>query len=450
MLTLPPIFISRIQAQLKHESEFFFESLPSSPVVSVRLNPLKPTEVFDQTDMVPWCKQAFYLQQRPSFIADPLFHAGAYYVQESSSMFLHHVFTCIRQQQQAPICVLDVCAAPGGKSTLIASLLKDDDVLLSNEIIRTRVLTLMDNLNKWGRANTFVSNNDPAELGKLAQTFDVVVVDAPCSGEGMFRKDKHAINEWSEANVELCAARQKRILHDVLPALKPGGMLVYATCTYNHQENEDQIKWLTESFGLEAVQIPIPDTWPIEQTAYHGFRFWPHKVKGEGLFMVCLQKPAESISNAIIKTKSEWVNARQRALLAPFLSEPDLFQIKLVNNQYVAIPKQLAGFYDKLTKSLKLVKSGICMGELKHNQLIPSHELALSVNLSADIPYAELTLEQAQSYLKKGNLPASIFNGSGWQTVRFKGLSLGWVKVLPNRVNNYLPAALRVLKTIED
>ncbi|MFN5544720.1 MAG: methyltransferase RsmF C-terminal domain-like protein [Bacteroidota bacterium] len=450
MLTLSPIFISKIQAQLKDESEFFFDALSMPPAVSIRLNPFKPVDVFDQTDAVPWCNMAFNLNQRPSFIADPLFHAGAYYVQESSSMFLHHVYTQIRNKLSGPVSVLDVCAAPGGKSTLIASLLHDDDVLLSNEIIRTRVLTLMDNVNKWGRANTFVSNNDPADLGRLTHLFDVILVDAPCSGEGMFRKDKHAINEWSEANVELCAARQKRILHDVLPALKPGGMLIYATCTFNHEENEDNIKWLNDKHGFEPVEIAIPDSWPIEKTAYHGFRFWPHKVKGEGLFVVCLRKPSESNSVTAIKTKSSMVNAKQKALLASYLNESDSFQIAVLNNDFIAIPVQFSGFYDKLNGLLRLVKAGICLGELKHDQLIPAHELALSVNLSSDIPRAELTLEQAQSYLKKGSLPTSCFNGIGWQTVTYKGLSLGWVKVLPNRVNNYLPAALRILKDIEE
>ncbi len=450
MLTLPPIFISKIQAQLKEESEFFFEALLSSPPVSIRLNPFKPVNFFDQTDVVPWCNQAFYLKQRPSFITDPLFHAGAYYVQESSSMFLHHVFKQIRNRLNGNVSVLDVCAAPGGKSTLISSLLREDDVLLSNEIIRTRVLTLMDNLNKWGRANTIVSNNDPADLGKLTQVFDVILVDAPCSGEGMFRKDKHAINEWSEANIELCASRQKRILQDVLPALKPGGMLIYATCTFNHQENEDNLKWLIDKHGFEPVEIAIPDAWPIEKTAYHGFRFWPHKVKGEGLFMVCLRKPTESISATAIRTKSLMVNAKQKALLAPYINESDSFQIAVLNNHFIALPSQLTGLYDKLNGLLRLVKAGICLGELKQDQLIPAHELALSLNLSSDIPRAELTLEQAQSYLKKGSLPMNIFNEKGWQTVTYKGLSLGWIKVLPNRVNNYLPSALRILKEIED
>jgi NOL1/NOP2/fmu family ribosome biogenesis protein len=198
------------------------------------------------------------------------------------------------------------------------------------------------------------------------------------------------------------------------------------------------------------VEIAISEAWPIEKTAYDGFRFWPHKVKGEGLFMVCLRKPTESISATAIRTKPLMVNAKQKALLAPYINESDSFQIYVLNNHFIAIPTQFAGLYDKLNGLLRLVKAGICLGELKHDQLIPAHELALSLNLSSDIPRTELTLEQAQSYLKKGSLPTNIFNDKGWQTVTYKGLSLGWIKVLPSRVNNYLPSALRILKEIEE
>jgi 16S rRNA C967 or C1407 C5-methylase (RsmB/RsmF family) len=189
-------------------SESFFMAIANDPTTSIRLNPFKPSSAFKEETPVEWCNNAKYLQERPSFIIDPLFHAGAYYVQESSSMFLHHALKQLLAQFTKPIKVLDLCAAPGGKSTLINSLLKKEDLLVSNEIIRSRVDVLDENLMRWGQSNVFISNNDPKDFSALKNYFDVIVVDAPCSGEGLFRKDKKAVDEWSESNVTLCAGRQ--------------------------------------------------------------------------------------------------------------------------------------------------------------------------------------------------------------------------------------------------
>ncbi len=448
-LNLPHLFISNIQSALKQDAEIFFNALLQEPAVSIRHNPFKPANVLlPNAKQIEWCELGYHLQERPAFTADPLFHTGAYYVQESSSMFLHHVFLYIKKQMSGAIKVLDVCAAPGGKSTLLASLLSENDVLVSNEIIKSRVLTLVDNMSKWGCINTFVSNNDPKDFATLSNQFDVIVIDAPCSGEGLFRKDKQAIEEWSEGNVELCAARQKRIIADVLPALKPNGFLIYSTCTFNEKENEENVKRMKETCGLETVQIPVKTDWLIEQTNDNGFRFWFHKTKGEGLFTCCLQKKNETTDVVSLKNKNNLtpVSAKQRQVFDEYLSAPTNFEIYQQGYCFNAVLKIHSAFYEILNSVLHLVKAGIKMGGVKQNVLIPEHDLALSLAVNTNILRTELTQEQALIYLKKGNLAVDTFTQKGWQLVTFKNLPLGWVKVLPNRVNNYLPKALRVLK----
>ena len=232
---------------------------------SIRLNPFKKASV--QTDQqVPWCAEGYYLDKRPSFTFDPLFHAGCYYVQEASSMFIGHLLKQIRPDNNEPIKILDLCAAPGGKSTLINSALNSNDLLVSNEIIKTRVPVLCDNLNRWGTANIIVTNNDPRDFSRVTGFFDIILVDAPCSGSGMFRKDPAAMSEWSEMNVTLCHQRQERILADVYPALKKDGYLIYSTCSYSHQENEDILDWLCKEYAMETQRMPIEANWGIVET----------------------------------------------------------------------------------------------------------------------------------------------------------------------------------------
>ena len=262
--------------------------------VSIRLNPFKKSDL-KPGERVPWCDNGFYLDIRPSFTFDPLFHAGCYYVQEASSMFIDTILRHIRPDKTEPVKILDLCAAPGGKSTLISAAIEKNDLLVSNEIIKTRVPVLCDNLNRWGMANNIVTNNDPRDFSRLKGFFDIILVDAPCSGSGMFRKDHAAMNEWSEAKVNLCHQRQERILADVYPALTEDGYLIYSTCSYSHQENEDILDWLCESFNMESVRIPIKEEWGIVETQSTqkkawGYRFYPGQVKGEGLFAACLQK----------------------------------------------------------------------------------------------------------------------------------------------------------------
>ena len=261
-MNLPEPFIQSLQ-KLKGFDEDAFQAVHQSggQITSVRLNPDKilniPSSILKlQLARVLWSSNGFYLKERPSFTLDPLFHAGAYYVQEASSMFLEEV---LKQSVDLskPLRVLDLCAAPGGKSTLIQSVISKDSLLVSNEVIKTRVNILSENITKWGGANVIVTNNDPSDFKRLPGYFDVIVVDAPCSGSGLFRKDPNAINEWSENNVALCAQRQQRILADILPSLKEGGVLIYSTCSYSQVEDEDISNWLQKEYSLFNIRYSL-------------------------------------------------------------------------------------------------------------------------------------------------------------------------------------------------
>jgi len=248
---------------------------------------------------VPWSQYGFYLDKRPSFTFDPLFHAGCYYVQEASSMFLEQALKQLTDLSQ-PLKVLDLCAAPGGKSTHLQSLLSPDSLLVSNEVIKQRSLVLIDNIIRWGCNNVVVTNNDPRAFQKLPGYFDVMVVDAPCSGSGLFRKDEEAIDEWSLNNVALCSQRQQRILADALPALKENGLLVYSTCSYSEEEDEAIMDWLVEEMGMENISLNEPVTDGIvvtssRKTAATGYRFFPDKSRAKVFFWPVFARPRKKL-----------------------------------------------------------------------------------------------------------------------------------------------------------
>jgi NOL1/NOP2/fmu family ribosome biogenesis protein len=399
---------------------------------------------------VPWCAEGYYLNERPSFTFDPLFHAGAYYVQEASSMFIDHIIKYIKPKDEA-IKVLDLCAAPGGKSTLINTALNSDDLLVANEIIKTRVPVLTDNLSRWGTANSIVTNNDPKDLGRLKGFFDIMVVDAPCSGSGMFRKDPQAMTEWSTANVNLCQQRQERILADVYPALKENGYLIYSTCSYSHQENEDILDWLCNEFALESVTIPIYKEWGIVESRSpkhkaQGFRFYPGQVAGEGLFVACLKKTEDTDTLASFKNNAhQKLPAAEMELVKRYITNADDYYYFKVGDDWLAIGREHKESLNILHRSLYIKKSGVRIGMIAGKDLIPDHELALSTIVNKDaITETPLTYEQAIAYLRKDNLIIDTAT-KGWSLMTYQGLALGWAKLLPNRINNYYPKELRIL-----
>ncbi|CAN5513455.1 rRNA cytosine-C5-methyltransferase [soil metagenome] len=446
----PANFLSSLSEEPGFDAEIFTNAhqLIESPT-SIRVNPFKPAAL--KTDaQVPWCAEGYYINTRPSFTFDPLFHAGCYYVQEASSMFIDHILKHTRQNDE-PVKVLDLCAAPGGKSTLINSALKSTDLLVANEIIKTRVPVLCDNLNRWGAANTIVTNNDPNDFTRLTGFFDTILVDAPCSGSGMFRKDPAAMNEWSEANVNLCHQRQERILAAIYPALKEDGCLIYSTCSYSHQENEDILDWLCTEFEMESVRIPINKEWGIVETASDrekawGYRFYPGKAKGEGLFAACLKKKGQTGELPSVKTKGHQKLALLEIdLIKKYLNEPDTFYYNKVNEDWLLISRNHKESLDTLQRHLYIKKSGVRIGKLMGNDLIPDHELALSLIINKDaILQTPLDYDQAIQYLRRDNIDLQT-NNKGWSLMTFEGHALGWAKLLPNRINNYFPKELRIL-----
>ncbi len=462
-MDLPELLIQSLKKVNGFDEESFKAVHASGEqITSVRVNPAKMflqgpvgnaqySMLNVQVEKVQWCANGYYLKERPSFTADPLFHAGAYYVQEASSMFLEQALQQTVDLAQ-PIKVLDLCAAPGGKSTLIQSLLSAQSVLISNEVIKTRVNILSENITKWGAANVIVTNNDPKDFQRMPNCFDVIVVDAPCSGSGLFRKDATAIEEWSLNNVQLCSQRQQRILADVMPALKDNGVLIYSTCSYSKEEDENICDWLMEELQMESLPLKTENSWGIVETITenkkgYGYRFYPDKVKGEGFFIAAFKKQTgnnfDSVS-AKPKDKPAKPNAKEIDIVKPWLQNAaDFFFIKQ-NEELIAMPLHLQDDFVLIQSSLYIKKAGVRMGAVIREELIPNHELALSTISNATIPSYEVDLETALQYLRKQDIKIETAI-KGWALIKYRQLPLGWAKILPNRVNNYYPKEWRIL-----
>ncbi len=436
MATYPQAFTERLQQQLGEEFSTFLSTLDGPSPVSVRRNPFKGKNLFDGEEPVSWCPQAVYLKERPVFTLDPLLHAGSYYVQEASSMFVEQAWQ--HMEKSGPLLVLDLCAAPGGKSTHLLSLMSEEDVLVSNEPIPNRNKILRENLVKWGYANYLVTQNEAPDFVKTGVQFDVVLIDAPCSGEGLFRKDKNAIAEWSEKNVEMCAARQHDILQAIRDCIKPGGYLIYSTCTYEPAENDAHIKQLINE-GWQ-LQLPFSDvTHGLVFTGY-GYQFYPHKVKGEGFYLSLLRKPVDDSISSSLKPVAP---SKAAKYLSQYLAQPQHFVELRRGENWFALPCTVAPYFNLFATKLQVKQAGLLLGEEKAGELLPAHQIALYNGVRADLPAVELDYEDAIRYLKCETIKAE--GPKGWHLVRYRGTNLGWVKLLPNRVNNYYPREWRIL-----
>jgi len=431
-----------------------FETVHESgeQVTSVRFNPAKKSEIAYLLPIaigteIPWTNYGYYLAERPSFTFDPLFHAGCYYVQEASSMFIEQA---IRQtiDLTKSLRVLDLCAAPGGKSTHIQSLISENSLLVSNEVIRSRANILKDNIIKWGCKNVCVTNNNPEDFAGFENYFDLIVVDAPCSGSGLFRRDPDAISEWSENNVALCNQRQQRILADIWPSLKKDGILIYSTCSYSKEEDEDIVDWLVNDMNAEYCPLLTDTNWNIIDTG-KGYRFWPDKVMGEGFFLsVFRKKEGEDELSIRINSKPSIVNKREREIVSSWVLENGIQFIK--NNETVyAWPEKHINDFSFLLKELKLIYSGVLVGDLVRDKIVPDHALAMSGIINPAIGKIELDEVNAIRYLQRKDLESENWN-KGWQLASYLEHPLGWMNVLPNRINNYYPKELRILKDRPD
>lgn len=442
---LPKEFEQRMATKLGPEFDSFAASLDVSSPVSVRINPEKKSLIAGTP--IAWSKYGRYLAERPVFTLDPSFHAGAYYVQEASSMLLEQALIQTVDLNQ-PLRVLDLSAAPGGKSTHLLSLLNHNSLLVSNEVIRSRAYILSENLQKWGYSNTVITNNDPQDFKRVEGFFDVIVVDAPCSGEGLFRKDPDAMQEWSLDNAALCAVRQRRILSDVLPALKKEGILIYSTCTYNEAENEDNLHWLHQEFGVDFMPLRLSESWGVRQVQKGnaiGYQCYPNKVKGEGFFISVMRK--KSTTNELkIRARKKFVAASKKVneQFSHWLNPNNRFALVMQDNLVLALPESHFEDIQFIADNLNIVSKGTALAELKHEKAIPNHAAALCIHLHKEnFTQIELTEQGAISYLRKDNLTIQSTQ-RGFALVTYQGNGLGWVNLLGNRVNNLYPANWRI------
>lgn len=457
-MELPQAFIAQIQPLLgEEETQQLVEALQTQAPVSIRVNTQKAASMDAQeTTPVPWCTTGRYLKERPSFTFDPLFHAGCYYVQEASSMFLEQV---MRQYVQEPVLMLDLCAAPGGKSTHALSLLKEGSLLIANEVVPQRAWVLAENLSKWGSAEVVVTNNDPSAFTSLENLFDVVLTDVPCSGEGMFRKDETAISEWSPENVALCWQRQRRILSDIWPSLKPGGLLIYSTCTFNRQEDEDNVAWIADELGAEVLPVEVPAAWGITgnltERDFPVYRSLPHKTKGEGFFMAVLRKNAADYRSFAPRASKK--KEKQKPMVLPkdlmmqarsMVTALNGYELQNEGETLFAFPSAYVPLLSSLRASLRILKAGVKVAEVKGRDLIPAHELVLSLIYNKEaFPSMELTEEQAIAYLRREALTLSEAP-RGYVVVTNRHVPLGLVKNLGSRANNLYPAEWRIRKSL--
>jgi 16S rRNA C967 or C1407 C5-methylase (RsmB/RsmF family) len=366
--------LDRIKVQFPADFDRFILSIDQVPSISLRTNPRKFNKLND-VEKIPWCETGIYLNERPSFTLDPIFHSGAYYVQEASSMFLEQAFRQIETGRNR--IVLDLSAAPGGKSTHLLSLLDSSDLLVANEVIRSRVSVLNENIRKWGHQNVVVCSNDPADFSHLEGLFDLILIDAPCSGEGLFRRDASAIQQWSVDNTNLCSTRQRRILADIWPALKSGGYLIYSTCTFNPAENEENLQWLAENNDFESIRIPLQENWGVEEMEINGlfgYRFLPHKVKGEGFFLTLIRKKDGIDSFSIpkkIKSRLEKM-PKQFAEIRNWLKTPDS-EFFAKSEFLIAFPEDKIPVLNALSEQLRVISFGLPVAQFKKNDLLPEH-----------------------------------------------------------------------------
>jgi 16S rRNA C967 or C1407 C5-methylase (RsmB/RsmF family)/NOL1/NOP2/fmu family ribosome biogenesis protein len=436
-MNFPKDFIDRVSADDFLGAELL-TALNTEPPVSIRLNPHKTKPSLAFSDPIKWCLNAWYLEARPQFTLDPLFHAGCYYPQEAGSMVLDSV---LRQLGliDAPK-ILDLCAAPGGKSTLIASFLGNKGLLVSNEVIQSRARILKENLTKWGYSNTVVSNNDPRDFERLPHFFDVIVADAPCSGEGMFRKDLASRDEWSPDNVQICAARQKRIVSDVWEALRPGGFFIYSTCTFNEQENEQNVLFMKEELGAEIVDIDLPP--PIQPGRNDiGNYCIPGKTESEGFYIAVLKKADGKEKNSKWTTKKDVRPMKSNEEIERF-SMTEGLEFYQWNEKILALPQIEATAMMHVLSQLKIVKFGILIGEMQRKGIQPHEELALNPFLLNYNQTIELDKEAALNFLRGDTF--TLQGEIGYTIITHQGQALGWIKHLGNRFNNLYPKDWRI------
>ena len=456
MINLHQKFIEEINSYNDKRFDGLFESLSTPPSISVRANSLKGVDVPMDKQVVRWCSKGWYLQQREAFTFDPAMHQGLYYVQDASSMILSHVVSQLAADFITPICYLDACAAPGGKTTAAIDVLPEGSLVVANEYVPNRAYALVENVVKWGSPSVVVSKGDTAMYKKLKNIFDIIATDVPCSGEGMFRKDADAVKQWTPSLVEECVFRQKEIVSNLWSALRPGGFMIYSTCTFNRHENEEMIEFIVNELGATSVRIRMSENWNIQSginTPYHCYRFMPHKVDGEGLFIAVLQK--NGIAEATMLKKTSKNNKKKGNVKSTnidfvkkwILDENAEYEFSISNDIINAFPHKWINQLSILKTNLDLIHYGINLAVIKGKDFMPTQSLAMSLVVNKDaFQCVDVDYSTAISFLRREAVVLEDAS-KGYILLTYKNRPLGFVKNLGNRANNLYPQEWRILST---
>lgn len=446
-------FKAKIHSQLgEKDAELLLFALREEPETSIRINRHKPPseQLYQDLTPVAWCESGFYLKERPSFTLNPLLHAGVFYVQDASSMIYE---TIVRDlSKESPVRACDLCAAPGGKTTAIINGLPDGSVMLANEFNSSRANILKENLCKYGYPNVLVTNSDTSQLANMKGSFDIVAIDAPCSGEGMMRKDETARSQWSEGLIRQCSELQREIIANGIEMLSPGGYLIYSTCTFNTTEDEDNANWIADNFGLKPIDTGLAGHYGIKKQVKGEIpclRFMPGFTRGEGLFVAVFQKistqlgaptrfkvnkkgskEADKIDKRILDIAGTWING----------------DYKIINHDghLLAMDSATASLFESIPKGVRIISAGVEIGEIKGKDLIPAHTLAMSSAMSHPFLEVELTEDDALRYLAREAIELPNDTPKGYVTVTYKEHPLGFMKHLGNRSNNLYPQEYRI------
>lgn len=455
-MNLHQSFIEEIYSYNDERLEGLIDALAENPSISVRANGLKGVDVPNDVRPVKWCKRGWYLSHRQAFTFDPAMHQGLYYVQDASSMIISHIVSQLTANVSTPICYLDACAAPGGKTTAAIDVLPKESLVVANEYVPNRAFTLVENVIKWGSPSVVVSKGDTIRFKKLRGFFDIIATDVPCSGEGMFRKDIEAVNQWTPMLVDECVVRQKEIVENLWQALRPGGYFIYSTCTFNLHENEEMINFIIRELGASSVEINMMSDWNIQtgiNTPYFCYRFMPHKVEGEGLFIAVVKKNGNeendklSIATKIIKKKIN-VKSQNFDVVKDWIFDDIVkYEFSLVKDAITAFPERWKNHLSLLLSNLDVIHYGVNLVIIKGKDYIPTQSLAMSRILNKNVfQQVDVDYSTAISFLRREaivleNVP------KGYVLITYNNRPLGFVKNLGNRANNLYPYEWRILST---
>lgn len=456
---LPKDFIENMRNLIPEESDAFIKAMEEEPSVAIKINRRKAAEtaadkdyLYPDGEQVKWCESGKYLADRPLFTLNPLLHAGVFYVQDASSMIYETIARRIVEvcDKAKGLSVLDLCAAPGGKTTSLINALPDSSLVVANEFMPQRAVILRENLSKWGYPDTIVTNSPTERFASLPETFNIVAVDAPCSGEGMMRKDEKAVEQWNDGLSRQCRKLQEEIVGNAVKTLKNGGFLIYSTCTFNRLENEEMAEFIVKEFGLTPFCIDLPEEWNIHKgigTDIPCFRFMPHRTKGEGLFVAVFRKEDsyDSISAQPAKSRKNKFDKKGEPLpdISSWTSRNDrLFRIK---DTVYAISPELDDLRRRMEENIKILAAGTPVADLKGKAWAPRVELALSSSFNESaFPLAEVSEEEALKFLRAEAMVLDSSIPKGYVCLKFQGHPLGFVKNIGNRANNLYPSEWRI------